>query len=428
MSILTKNAAITVSIRVFGAILIFILQIVLARMLGAHEYGIYAFVISWISVIGLVCTLGFDTSLTRYIPEYIQKKQWKNLCGVINFSFRACLIFSAVITILVLFIIIINNKFDSYIAFLYALPLITLITLTNIRISSLRSFKMYVAAIFPETILKPVIILVLVSLYYFLNKNISSYNVIVFQLISAGITFTIGMYFFKRTIKKFPKCKQPEYQPRHWLISSLPMLLITSSAYIISQTDIIMLGILGNMEQSGIYSAVSRVSEIAIFFMAAINFVASPLISESYHNNDTEKLNAIIWKSTKISFLLAATSFVIFVMFGNNLLGIFGGDFSVGYYALMILTVGHLANTATGPVGVILSLTGNQFYAAKIMGISALVNIFLNYILIPKYGLLGAALSTVTSTILWNILMLLKVKIELNINPSIISALSHEKS
>ncbi len=428
MNTLTKNTALTFSIRILGAALAFILQVSLARMLGVYEYGTYSFVISWISIITLFSTLGFDSSLTRYLPEYIQSKQWSKFHGIIKLSFRTCLIFSILLAILVLFIVIALNKVEYQLAFIYALPLIVIITLTNIRISALKSLKRYVEAIFPETILKPVIILSMIYFYYALGTKISSHDVIIAQIISASITLMIGMFFLNRILKNKYQHEKPVYQTKYWISSSVPMLFITSSAYIISQTDIIMLGILGDINKSGIYSALSRVSEVSVFFMAAVNFVAAPLISEAYQKQSMKKLSTIVWKSTIISSALALLSFIIFVSFGDKLLGIFGGDFTVGYYALVILTIGHLANTTTGPVGIILSLTGNQFYAAKIMGMSALANVLLNYLLIPEYGLIGAALSTMTSTILWNVLMLLKVKLELKINPSIIGALTHEKS
>ncbi len=429
MGALTKNTMLTMAFRVVGAALVFLLQIILARVLGVNEYGIYSFVISWISIIALIGVLGFDTSLTRFLPEYFQSNQWAYFHGIIKYSFRVCLIFSALIATVIFFVVsLATDYFESRTSFMYALPLIVIVVLTNIRIASLRGMKRYVEAILPETILKPIVFIILISICYALGITIASREAIIILIVAACVSLMVGGYLFKKTVAKISENDQPAYQGRYWLSSSLPMLLTAGAAYIISQTDIIMLGVLKDYSYSGVYSAVSRLSEVAIFFMAAVNFVIAPLISEAYYGQDKKSLKDIVRKSTRISLSLALLSFIVFMLFGQSFLGLFGDDFVVGHYALIILLIGHLFNAASGAVGLLLSLTGYQLYAAKIMGGCALANIFFNYILIPEYGLLGAAFSTMFSTMLWNFLMLLKVRQVLKINPSIIGGSVNEKS
>jgi O-antigen/teichoic acid export membrane protein len=58
-----------------------------------------------------------------------------------------------------------------------------------------------------------------------------------------------------------------------------------------------------------------------------------------------------------------------------------------------------------GPVGVVLIMTGHERDAALAIGVSAVLNLILNAILIPGWGMEGAAVATAASTVVWNILM-----------------------
>ena len=420
MSNLGTKAVLSIGIRSAGAVLVLLLQVLLARNLGTNEYGIYSFVISWITIITLFTTLGFDTSLTRYLPQYQSKKQWPQFHAINKTAFLSCLAFSILIAIVLAIYFFGNKGFESKSAFIQALPLVIIITLTHIRIASLRALKQYAAAMLPETIIKPMLIIIAISAAALSGVNLSAKNAITIQTAAALISLAFGTWLLGKILRTLPTPSQTEYRTIEWLKSSVPMLMTSTSVYIISQTDIIMLGFLSGMHDSGIYSAISRVSEATLFFMSAVNFVNAPLISEAYQIDNRKRLQEVIRKSTRISFFLASVIFIIFILLGKELLGIFGDDFIVGYYALLILSAGHLANTASGPVGITLSMTGNQMYAAKVMSASAVLNLALNYILIPQYGLLGAAMSTMTSTLLWNMLMLSKVMQILRINPSIL--------
>lgn len=427
MGFLTNKAIIILTIRSLGAVLALGLQITLARILGTDEYGIYAFVISWITVITLFTSLGFDTSLAHYLPRYMHNAQWGSFSGIIRSSFRITLIASCVLAALTLIILLGTDDFDAKTAFIYALPLISIITMSNIRAASLRSLKRYASAVFPETILKPLLIIGGLLSFLIMGKQLSALSAIVIQLIAAAVTLGVGIYLLRKTLHGLSTPARPEYHTHDWLKTSLPMLLTSTSAYIISQTDIIMLGLLQDMAQSGIYSAVSRISEAAVFFMAAINFVSAPLVSEAYQQGDRERLSSIVRTSTRISTALSLIVWTIFLLFGEDILEIFGADFMIGYTALIILTFGHFINTAAGPVGVILSMSGRQLFTAKVMLSCAALNLVLNYFLIPEYGLQGAAVSTMTSTFLWNAVLLLKVNQTLEINASIFGGSYYDK-
>ena len=91
-------------------------------------------------------------------------------------------------------------------------------------------------------------------------------------------------------------------------------------------------------------------------------------------------------------------------------MGLFGQEFKVGVTAFIFLSFGRLISSFSGSVGNILQMTGNQNIYGFILLIGALLNVVLNYMLIPKYGINGAAIASMSSLIVWNLGMVLSVK------------------
>lgn len=104
------------------------------------------------------------------------------------------------------------------------------------------------------------------------------------------------------------------------------------------------------------------------------------------------------------------------VILGDWVLSIFGPDFPEGYAALVILVAAQLVNALAGSVGFLMTMTGHERQAAFIMAVSVVVNLALNAVLIPRFGIEGAAVATAFTTVLWNALMFLFVHRQLRIN------------
>ena len=106
--------------------------------------------------------------------------------------------------------------------------------------------------------------------------------------------------------------------------------------------------------------------------------------------------------------LLVALSYLFF---GKSIIRLlYGYKYVPAYAPLLILTIGQLINAGAGSVGNVLSMTGNQTDALKGHIISAFFNIILCFILIPRFGIIGAAISTATSLLLWNVILIAFLK------------------
>ena len=102
--------------------------------------------------------------------------------------------------------------------------------------------------------------------------------------------------------------------------------------------------------------------------------------------------------------LIPVLAVVIFLaLAGKYILSWFGPEFVQAYWPLMVLAFGHLVNALTGPVGYLTELTGHQNYSAKVYSTSAVISVILNFLLVPRFGILGASIGTSAALVTSNV-------------------------
>jgi len=176
-------------------------------------------------------------------------------------------------------------------------------------------------------------------------------------------------------------------------------------------TDKLMLGNMRSPEEVGIYFTAFKLSMFASIALMAVNSIAAPIFAELYGKKDMDRLRKVAHQSSKIIFLTTLPLVLGFLIFPDFLLGLFGPEFAEkGVIAFMLLSFGKLISSLSGSVGNILQMTGKQVAFMNILFIGAIVNLVLNLFLIPKFGINGAALASMISLSLWNLIMVYFVK------------------
>ena len=147
------------------------------------------------------------------------------------------------------------------------------------------------------------------------------------------------------------------------------------------------------------------------FGLVAIVTVSSPLIASAYRRADFEEMARIARLNARFSFAFGLATATILAVSGRVLLGAFGPSFVDAYPALLVLLVGGLVNSFTGSVGYLLIMTGHQMAALAIVGAALLLGLGLNLVLIPVLGVTGSAVASATCLSVWNLAMLVYVRL-----------------
>ena len=205
------------------------------------------------------------------------------------------------------------------------------------------------------------------------------------------------------------------------------MFLTSAMGVVITQTDIIMLGIYTTIQEVGIYAIVIKFALLTTFVLSSINTIVAPKFAELYYGNQLDILEKVVKKSSKMIFYSTLPIIIGLVIFGEFVLGLFGEEFVAGYTSLTILVFGQFINTSVGSVGYLMNMSGYQKEFNYIMMTSAIINILLNMILIPKYGISGAAIASVISLIFWNMVSVIFIKIKLNFYTGYLPIIGNKK-
>jgi len=345
-----------------------------------------------------------------------------NLRGLIrktNFWASAATIFFILIGML-LFLI---GYFDSdyFLIYLIALLALPFQVLSSLRQAILRGLGKIAYALTPEFIVKPLIFIVILSALFWFSNSVSVYSALIINFTAVLTAFILGMIWQRKFIPSEIFTLKPTYQSKEWLKVALPLLVIVGLNLMSTRIGLVMLGMISGPEASGVYAAASRVADIIIFGLVSANAIMAPMIARLFSSGNREELQKVVSMAAKGVALFTLPISLIVIIFGRQILGAFGAEFQSGYPVLVILVLGQTVNSLAGPVGYLMTMTGHQNLAVKITAFVAISNLLLNLYLIPILGGLGAAISTASSIIILNVILLLFVKKKLGLNSSIIN-------
>jgi O-antigen/teichoic acid export membrane protein len=193
------------------------------------------------------------------------------------------------------------------------------------------------------------------------------------------------------------------------------MFLATLFTVLLGQTDVLLMSALRGSLDAGLYSAAARTGALVGLALVAGNAVVAPMIASCHSQGDVVGLRRVVRTGTRMALAGSLTLAAALVVFGREVLAFFGPEYAGSYAALLVLCAGQVISAGIGPVGYLLSLTGHERTAARVYGVCAVVNVAASAILIPRWGLTGAAVATAGSMVMWNVWLRVLVRERLNL-------------
>ena len=417
---LIKGAIGSFGLKIFSSALAFAMSVIFARFLGKSGLGTYGYATTWVNLLGIPAALGLNLLMVREIAVYQNKAQYGLMKGLLRWANLAVLIVSiAVGSIATVVAWGLKGDSDTTLFFAIALSMVTLpiISLRSLKLGAMKGLHKIVLGEMPDSVFAPIIIIILtVAAYFLLGDNFSVFWVLGVKIIASFITFIVGSIWLLKSLPVQIKQAIPEYQSKKWMGAALPFMFLGTSQLLNSRIDILMLGSVKGVEAVGIYIVISGITKLTVFVHQASNSVLAPAIATLYSEGKIRQLEKMVRKSMLSVFAVSLVMGGILMLLGNQVLLIFGEEFLPGRTAMNILIIGSIFTSFTGAVGMLLNMTGHQNDTAIAVGASAVLNIILNLILIPKWGINGAATATTTSLILINIIKAISVKKKLGIS------------
>jgi len=227
----------------------------------------------------------------------------------------------------------------------------------------------------------------------------------VFAALAIGI---IGLILFYREYGLRLPLQKSRFQKI--IDISYPMLLASSMGLIIGWVDTFMLGYFVDEKAVGIYNVAYKVAFVSSILLTTVTTVISPRVARLSSMNQYEELKVMVKNIAKMLSLGAALIFLVTIFNMELILSFFGKEFIAGASALGVLLIGQFISSYSGPVAMLLQMTGHEKNFMYISIVAMLMNVVLNLTLIPSYGFMGAAIASAATLIANNLMCVYFVK------------------
>jgi O-antigen/teichoic acid export membrane protein len=412
-------------INLAGLLIGYLFVLLVSKIYGnssAQVYGQYVLISLLIRIGSIITRLGTDTAMLQQTAGLASIGLWKNIKVINTKLIRInCVTGFIVLLLLAMFYnlwakLFKVNSVDVLISGILIVPM----ALGLFYSQSLRGLKKIGISSFLQNSSLPILnfffLLMVLPFIKSGNKLFKDMPLISFYL-SIIVTMALGIYYWRKyfPLKKFPDAQFEPSRNKSYkdlLKLSYPLLLAESMIFIIVWVNQLMLGFLGTPKDVGIFNLCVKYAMLAAMPLKAVTTIGAPKFSEFYFKQDRQGLKNIVVRTTKIIFWMSIPVVIFYLVFPGFLLNIFGNSFSVGTTALMLLSLGSLVNVMTGDTGTLLQMTGKQVVLQNILIVSLVFNVTVNSILIPRYGITGAAITSFLCSCINNFSMTWYIKRE----------------
>ena len=399
-----KGSSISFLLSIVGMLFGYILTIMISREFGAEGVGIYNLTLNIMSFIGMIAMYGMNISVLRYVGEFNQKNEFNKLASlyknILKITLPTALFLSLIIFYSAEFV---SEKIFHDLNYINPIKLISLtlpfFVLLEINIEFIRGINKLKISESLRNITRPLInIIFLFLVSYTIADNMFPLYGLSLAVFISSIIGTV--YVIKKILlNTSTEGNKNSISKKELFNTSLPMMTTAVISFFMVSLPLLVLQIFSTAEDVGIFSVSLKISLLVGLVLTVTNTVVAPKFAGLYWADKKDELQNIVNKTTKLNILLSGILLLIIFFFSKYILYVFGEEFIKGIPILIILAIGQFFNVATGSAGVLLNMCGLQKEARKIIIYTLIFTIIIHYILVPIYGLEGAAFSFLLTTI-----------------------------
>jgi O-antigen/teichoic acid export membrane protein len=395
-----RDALLVFAVRVFSAGLLYLTQIVLARWMGGFEYGVYVSVWTWVLILGAMSHLGLNLASLRLAPVYRETHDFAHLRGLVRGVRCVALAGGTIIMVAGLTgVWIFQDQIQNHfvLPIYLALVCIPLYALTDVQDGIGRGNAWMGIALIPPYILRPLLLLAAMAVAYAAGLSMTAVTAASAAIVATWLTGLLQALSLNRRMRAtIPAGPRLSDFPT-WFKISLPLLVMMSAELLLQNTDILVVTRYMSPADVGIYFAAGKTMALIMFVHYAVGSAVAHKFAALHARGDHDGLRSFVRDAVNWTFWPSLASALVILALGKPLLSLFGPQFATGYPVMCILVVGFLTRSAMGPADYLLNMLGEQKLCAAVLFGAALLNIVLNAVLVPKFGIVGAASATATS-------------------------------
>lgn len=414
--IAVKGASTIFGVSLLAGLIGYLVRFVFARNLTVEEFGLFYSVLSFLGMFVIFKSFGLDLALVKFIPEFQHKKQFDRIKSSIIFVAIFQVITNCIFLLAIYFLagLLGKNffKYENADVVLIWMTIATLIdSIVNVIKFSMQGFKEmhYYSGI---DLIRMILILAISFFAFKLNLKFAS-PIIAYLIAPIIIIIIFGFILINKVFPEFRKSNvsiDKDLAKKLWHYGIFIM-ITTVGGMILGYTDTMVLTAFTSLSAVGLYNAALPTANFLTYFPKAIAAILLPLTSELWAKNKKKELNTGMTLLYRYSIITIVPLVLIMVSFPNLILTLFfGPDYVPASDALIILSIGMVLTPLYVINGNFFSGIGKPQLHSKIVFSGAIINLIMNLILIPFFGIIGAAITTSLSNIVMFIIGLAYMK------------------
>lgn len=382
-----------------------------ARVMGPHDFGLYAYVTAWTALLTIPVALGLQSYLVREGSgrpgSQLALRRWADSRVLVAGLLTGCLLLAAAAFPAI-------GK--ARLLFVIASPLPLLAALAQVRQGLLCSMKLVATSQWPLAFGPLIMLLTMFGLWLW-RGGLTAWEAMAAAVAAAAVILVIGQVQLARATRSRPAITRP---PVH-LRAALPFMVLGVLFLAHDRADIVLLGILRGPHDTGIYAIVARGGATVAFLAAVVDMIVAPRFAAMHRNDDRAAMQRLLTAAARRVFVISLPLAVLFLAAPRSLLEfLYGHPYGDGATALRILTIGYLSVLFTGSTASLANMTGHEHLTLYSVIASVVVNIILNLVLIPAYGINGSAAATAISLFLYNAIQWTWIRTRMGLRPGVL--------
>lgn len=406
-----RSTAATAGIQMAATVASFGTSLLYARVMGPHDFGLYAYVTAWTALLTIPVALGLQSYLVREGASYIGSqralRRWADSRVLVTGLLATCLLLAAAA---------VPATGQAWLLFVVASPVPLFMALAQVRQGLLCSMKLVATSQWPLAFGPLIMLLTMLGLWLW-RGGFTAWEAMAAAVAAAVIIFSIGQLQLSRATHNTPTTTRPAVRLR----AALPFMVLGVLSLVHDRADIVLLETLRGPHDTGIYAIVARGSATVAFLAAVVDMIVAPRYANMHRNGDRAAMQRLLTAAARWVFILSLPLAVLFLVAARPLLEfLYGHSYGEGATALRILTIGYLSVLFTGSTASLANMTGHERLTLYSVIASVVVNIALNIVLIPTYGMNGSAAATAISFFLYNIIQWTWLRTQMDLRPGIL--------
>ncbi|MBL8584242.1 MAG: lipopolysaccharide biosynthesis protein [Rhizobiaceae bacterium] len=397
----SRMSVVAFAIRIVSAAIAFVSQVLMARWLGSFDYGVFVLVWTTMIIVGNLSCLGFHTSVIRFIPEFRERGMLDELRGILVASRVFVLIAStgfALLAALALWLFAPWMETYYVIPFFLGIFCLPMIALSDVLQGIARAHSWAFAALSPVYLVRPVLILVAMAAALSLGYPASAKTAVICAIVATYATTVWQLVTLTSRVDRLVAAGPMRIDVRAWLLVSLPIFLVEGFFFLLTNADVLMVGFFLEPTDVAVYFATVKTLALVHFVYFAVKAGVAQRYAQ-FNQGSRDRLAAFAAETVSWTFWPSLAMGLVVLAVGKPMLALFGPGFEAGYPLLLPLVAGVVARGAVGPAESLLTMSGNQNICAMVYAATLAFNVVVSVLLIPVFGLWGAAIGTAVAMV-----------------------------